>query len=173
MEQDEPEITELKEIEEDFKRFRTIQLNYRYKTNEPPELPEDFPIKSGRDREIYSCIIRTAMHIGIEHDDIIEYIQNVRKEKQEEMQDTREYLILKAIRDLQCNPTLGDAPEEISYADIAEYLGWEPEKRQKMGYVFKKKLMLKTKRKTKGSVVLLNDEKNIRKLKSLNRRYKL
>lgn len=172
MEQDYPDVTELKTIEWDFSNFRTILLNYRYKTSEPPELPEDIELK-GRDREIYSCIIRIAMHIGIEYDDILDFIKQTQEEKQEETENSDEYQILKIIRDFEHQPTLDDAPETISYADLAETLGWEEKKRQKLGYIFKKKLILKTKRMNKGSVVLLNDPKNIRKLKSLYRRFKL
>jgi len=172
MEQDYPEIIELKEIKDDANRIQTILLNYRYKTNNPPELPDDCPFK-GRIREIYSCIIRTAMHIGIEYDDILDFIRNTETEKQEELENTNEYQVLKVIHDFECQPTLDDAPEALSYADIAEACGWEPEKRQKLGYIFKKKLMLRTKRRNKGSVILLSDPKNIRKLKHLYRRFKL
>jgi len=172
MEQDYPTVTELKSLDMDFATFRTILLNYRYKTVDPPELPETVKLK-GRDREIYSCIIRTAMSIGIEYDDITDYIIATQQEKQDESESSDEYQILKIIRNFEHQPTLDDAPETISYADIAEELGWEEKKRQKLGYIFKKKLILKTKRMNKGSVVLLNDPKNIRKLKSLYRRFKL
>ena len=113
------------------------------------------------------------MHIGIEYNDIINFIKQTREEKQEETENSDEYQILKIIREFEHQPTLDDAPETISYADIAETLGWEEKKRQKLGYIFKKKLILKTKRMNKGSVVLLNDPKNIRKLKALYRRFKL
>ena len=172
MEQDYPEITELNEIENEANRIQTILLNYKYKTNNPPELSEDFPFK-GRLREIYSCIIRTAMHIGIEYNDIIDFIKQTEQEKQEEAENSDEYQILKIIKNFECQPTLDDSPEVISYADIAEQLGWESEKRQKLGYIFKKKLILKTKRRNIGSVVLLTEPKNARRLKSLYRRFKL
>lgn len=172
MEQDYPSVMELKTLEWIFNNFRTILLNYRYKTNNPPELPEDIFLK-GRNREIYSCIIRTAMHIGIEYQDIINFIQETETEKQQEIENTNEYQVLKVIHDYECQPTLDDAAETISYSDIAEQLGWDPDKRQKLGYIFKKKLILKTKRRNNGSVLLLTDPKNIRKLKSLYRRFKL
>ena len=172
MEQDYPTVQELKSIQFDLNNIQTILLNYKYKTSEPEELPEEIKLK-GRDREIYGCIIRTAMHIGIEYDDILDFIRKTRKEKQEETENSDEYQILKVMRDSEHQPTLDDAPETISYADIAETLGWEDKQRQRLGYIFKKKLILKTKRMNKGSVVLLNDPKNIRKLKSLYRRFKL
>ena len=172
MEQDFPEITELKTIQNELNHLQTILLNYRYKTNNPPELSEEIKL-TGRTREIYSCLIRTAMHIGIQYDDILEFIEQAEREKQEEVENSDEYQILKIIKNHEQQPTLDDSPETISYSDIAEELGWDPEKRQKLGYVFKKKLILKTKRRNQGSVVLLNDPKNIRKLKSLYRRFKL
>jgi len=172
MEQDYPEVTELKTIEWDMNNLRTILLNYRYKTDEPPDLSDDFPLK-GRDREIYSCIIRTAMHIGEEYEDIINFVKETQQEKQEEAENTDEYQVLKVIRNYECQPTLDDAPEVLSYSDIAEQLGWEDQKRQKLGYIFKKKLILKTKRRNKGSVLLLNEKKNQRRLQNLYRRFKL
>lgn len=170
MEQDYPEITELKTLNTEFERLRSTLLNYRYKTNNPPELPETIVLK-GRIREIYTCIIRTALHIGIEINDILEFINQTELEKQEEAESSDEYAVLKVIKEMQCMVTLDDAPETIAYSEIAERLGWEEEKRQKVGYIFKKKLMLKTKRMNKGYVVLLNDPRNIRKLKSLYRRF--
>jgi hypothetical protein len=172
MEQDYPEILELKDEEKEIDRIRTILLNYRYKTNNPLELPENFPFK-GRIREIYSCIIRTAIHIGIEYNDIIDYINESVEEKHEELENSNEYQILKILREYEAQPTLDDAPETISYSDIAEKLGWDSEKRQKLGYIFKKKLMLKTKRWGQGTVLLLNEKKNVLRLKHLYRRFRL
>jgi len=89
------------------------------------------------------------------------------------MQNSDEYAILRVLKEMECNPTLDDAPEEISYSKLAEKLGWEDTQRQRLGYIFKKKLNLKTRRRNNGSVLLLNDEKNIRKLKGLYRRFGL
>lgn len=172
MEQDYPEITELYTIENELNRIRTILLNYRYKTNNPPELPHDFPLR-GRNREIYGCLVRTAIHIGESYDDIIEFVKSTQIEKQEELENSDEFQVLKVIHDYECQPTLDDAPNAISYSEIADALGWEDKQRQKIGYIFKKKLILKTKRRNSGSVVLLGDQKNARKLKSLYRRFKL
>jgi hypothetical protein len=172
MEQVYPEIDELRTIQQEINKIQTTLLNYRYKTDNPPDLPEDVTLK-GRDREIFSCIIRTAMHIGIDYKSIIKFIEDRKQEKQQEIENSDEYAILKLLRDKECNPTLDDAPESISYSEIAEKLEWNEDQRQKLGYIFKKKLNLKTKRKNTGSVLLLNDEKNINKLKGLYRRYKL
>jgi len=172
MEQDYPEINELKEVEDELNKIKTILLNYRYKTGTPPELPDDLILK-GRDREIFSCIIRTAIHIGIEYQNIIDFIKQRKKDKEEDYQNTDEYQLLKAIKDLENNPTLDDSPEVVSYSDLAEHLGWEADKRQKIGYIFKKKLQLKTARKHNGSVLLLNDPRNARKIKSYFRRFNI
>lgn len=172
MEQDYPEVFEMEDVGIDLNRIRTTLLNYRYKTNAPPELPEGFPLR-GRNREIYGCLVRTAMHIGESYEDIIEFVKSTQLEKQAELEDSDEYQVLKTIYNFECQPTLDDAPSVISYKDLAETLGWEDKQRQKLGYIFKKKLILKTKRMTQGSVVLLQDPKNRRKLKSLYRRFKL
>lgn len=172
MEQVYPEIDELRMVQQEINRIQTILLNYRFKTCNPPELPDDIILK-GRDREIFSCIIRTAVHIGIDYKAIIDFIMERKKEKQEDIENSDEYAILKILKTKECNPTLDDAPESISYSEIAESLGWSDEQRQKLGYIFKKKLNLKTKRMSKGNVLLLNDEKNINKLIGLYRRYKL
>lgn len=178
MEQEYPEITEIYYVKEKLDKLQTILLNYRYKFNDPQYLSMDFPL-IGRDREIFSCLIRTAEHVGISYEDIIEYIKKRKTEAMEEIQDTDEYLILKAIKQLENTETLDDAPEMITYSDIAQECGWEldsddgKKKRQRLGYIFKKKLLLKTKRTKKGYALLLNDKKNQRKLKSYNRRYKI
>ena len=172
MEQVYPEIDELGVIQKDIDKIQTVLLNYRYKTTDPPMLPDSITLK-GRDREIFSCVIRTAINIGIEYQMIIDFINERKKEKQQEIENSDEYAILKLLREKECNPTLDDAPESISYSEIADALDWEDKQRQKLGYIFKKKFNLKTKRKNKGSVLLLNDEKNIHKLKGLYRRYNL
>lgn len=176
MEQDYPEIDDLEDVADELSRLRTLLLNYRYKTNDPPELDNGFSLR-GRDREIYSHMIRTGMHIGIETDDIIEFVETVKKEKIEELKNTDEWAILNAIKQLENVQTLDDAPESISYSDICNQCGWDKDtkegqkKRQKLGYIFKKKLILKVKRKNNGRVLILNDPKNIRKLKGYFRRY--
>lgn len=178
MEQAYPEVNELKEVQDEFDRIQTILLNYKYKTNEPPELPVDCFLK-GRDREIFSCIIRTAMHIGIDTTDIYDFIKSRRQEIIDDLQESDEYLILRAIKNLENASTLDDAPEALDYGDIARDVGWDPDtefgkkKRQKLGYIFKKKLQLKTKRRKQGCVLLLNHPTNERKLKNLYRRYGL
>jgi hypothetical protein len=173
MEQDYPEISNFKEIESDFENIKTRLLNYRYKLNNPETL--DNGRLKGRTREIFECIISTGIHIGLEVEDIFNYAKQLEEEKLEEFIDTVEWNILQAIKDYECNVTLGDAPEEMKYSDIISAIKWDGVERagQKLGYIFKNKLGLKTKRKTEGTVLLLNHPKNLRKLKYLYRRYKI
>jgi hypothetical protein len=172
MEQVYPEVDELRTVQQEINKIQSVLLNYRYKIGDPPELPDDVVLK-GRDREIFSCIIRTAVHLGIDYKEIVDFIVNRKKEKQEEIENSDEYAILKILYTAECNPTLDDAPESIAYSEIADALEWDAQQRQKLGYIFKKKLNLRTKRRSNGSVLLLNDEKNINKLKGLYRRYNL
>lgn len=173
MEQDFPEVAELIYVRDDINKIKTMLLNYRYKTNNPPDLGEKFILK-GRNREVFSAIIATGMHIGQKVDDVIEYAIAIEKEKEEEFRNTIEWDILTAIKNYSCNETLDDAPEEMKLSDITSAIGWDEMKRagQKLGYMFKK-LGLKTKRKRDGTTLLLNEAKNERKLKYLYKRYKI
>jgi len=171
MEQDYPEIMGIKYAEQEINRIQTILLNYRYKTTDPPELGENG--LRGRNREIFECIIATAMHIGIEHKDIIKYVKMIEEEKLEDFRNTIEWEVLNAIKNIENLETLDDAPETLDFKDLAERLGWEYDRKtgQKIGYILGKKFFLKTKRMNRGTVLLLNHDKNIRKLKYLYRRY--
>jgi len=178
MEQFYPEIPELEYIQDDLNELQNILLNYRYKFNDPEPLPIDFPLE-GRDREIFGCLIQIAHHIGIDYQHILDFIYERKQELIEELQDTDEYLILKAIYNAETLETLDDAPESISYSDIAEHCGWDldieegKKKRQRIGYILHKKFHLKTKRMNNGTVLLLRDEKNIKKLENYYRRYQM
>lgn len=172
MEKDYPEIAKIEYVQTELDKYQTILLNYRYKTPAPPELGEDFVLK-GRIREIFESIIATAKHIGLKTDHLIKYAQELEQEKEEDFKNTIEWDILKAIKELENSETLLDAPEEVTFKDIVERIGWEwnGKTSQKLGYIFKKTLMLKTKRKNTGTVLLLNHPKTSRKLKYLYRRY--
>lgn len=178
MEQGEPEIPELEYIQDDLDKMQNILINYRYKFSNPEPLPIDFPLK-GRDREIFGCIIQTAQHIGMEYDHIIDFIKERKQEIIDDMQDTNEYIILKAIYNAETKETLIDAPEILPYSDIADACGWDTgtdadkKKRQRIGFILHKKFHLKTKRKGNGTVLLLNNEKNKRKLKNYYKRYRI
>lgn len=176
MDQNVPEALELKQLQPEFERIRTMLLNYRFKFMDPPELPDTIDIPP-RTREIYSSILRTALHIGIDIDDILKIITEREKEKLEELQNSDEYFVLSAVANISQTTTntltgVEDAPETVSYRDIAEYLNWEDEKRQKIGYVFRR-LGLKTKRQKDGYVVSVVDEKNRNHLSQLYKRFHL
>lgn len=178
MEQEDPEVPELEYIQDELNEMQNTLLNYRYKFNNPIRLPIDFPLK-GRDREIFGCLIQTAQHIGMKYDHITDFIRERKQEIIEDLQETNEYLILKAIYSAETKETLIDAPEVLSYADIAEDCGWDfdtdegKKKRQRIGFILHKKFHLKTKRVGSGMVLLLNDEKNKRKIKNYYKRYRI
>lgn len=175
MEQACPEIPNLRYIQDDLDSMQNILLNYRYKTDEPKHIPLDFPLK-GRDRELFTCLIETAQHLGLDYQHIIDFINKRTEEKIETLQESDEYFILKATYVLSTKVTLDDAPEEIKYSSIASECGWDDDseeskkKRQKIGNVFKK-MQLKTKRKRDGTVLLLNNEYNLARLPNLYQRY--
>ncbi|MFW6121185.1 MAG: hypothetical protein ACOC80_09855 [Petrotogales bacterium] len=176
MEQGRPEIVALRYIQDELDEMQNRLLNYRYRFDEPASLPQDFDLH-GRDRELFSCIIQTAMHIGLDYSNIIEFIKNRKTDKIDEIKESDEYAILKAIHSIETMVTLDDAPEEIKYSQIVEACGWDDgtetskKKGQRIGYIIKKKLHLKTKRKNNGIVLLLNDRKNSKRLKNLYRRF--
>jgi len=170
MQQDYPEIPDLTYIQDELNTLQTQLLNYRYKFNDPEPLPLDYPLK-GRDREIFSCLIQTADHIGLDSNHLLEFIETRKREKIEEIQDTDEYQILKAIHDYENTGYFDDAPEIMAYGDITSSLNWDEDKRRKLGYILRKKLLLKTKRRNDGYVLLLGEKKNQDRLQMLFRRY--
>lgn len=185
MEQAYPEIPDLSYIQDEIDRIQNILLNYRYKFNDPDPLPLDFDMK-GRDRELFGCLIQTANNIGIDCQDMIDFIKERKQDIIDDMQQTDDYLILNAIYNIQTgqnsNMTLDgyqDTPEILSYSDIAEECGWDPnsdegkKKRQSIGYILHKKFHLKTKRYGQGMVLTLNDGKNKRKLNNYYKRFKI
>jgi len=173
MEKADPSLSKVEYAEKDFIRLRTMLLNYRYKTNDPPDLGEHFILK-GRTREVYECIISTGKHIGQKVDDIIKYAQDKEKESEDDLQGTVQYEVLYNIKNhYQENQTLDDSPEEVKLLDICESLGWsERGEKQKLGYIIKN-LGLKTKHKSCGKVIILTDPTNSKRLGYLYRRYKL
>ena len=178
MEQETPEIPDLIYVQDELDEMQNILLNYRYKFSDPEILPLDFSLKR-RDREIFGCLIQTAQHIGMEYDHIIDFVKERKQEIIDDMQETNEYIILKAIYNAETKETLIDSPEALSYADIAEYCGWDTgsdddkKKRQRIGFILHKKFNLKTKRLGTGTVLILNNDKNIRKLKNYYKRYQI
>lgn len=179
MEQSTPEMKKLSMAQDDLDRIQTTLLKYRYLTENPVDISNDVSL-TGRTWEIFESIITTGNHIGIEIDDIVEYAKSSESDKEEALQDSYEHDVLKAIKELSCQETLDDAPEEIKYMDILQLmfggnLTDDDRRRQggRLGYCIKNDLKLKHKRKKEGNVVLLNDEKTTRRLSYLYGRYKV
>ena len=177
MQKDYPQIDEIKFLMDDIHKIKTKLLNYKYKTNPPPDFPDDYGIR-GRLKEIYGNIICTGLHIGIDVTDIKEFVKNIEIEQQEELKNTTEYEILTGIRKLSCNETLDDAPKEVSYNDIREAMSWEPTEKytkgqmhKTIGFSLREKLKLKTTRRKTGWVVVLTDPKSERKINYYYKRY--
>ncbi len=172
MEKDYPEIEDIRKSQEDFDRIQTILLNYKYKTNDPPELPDDF-VLHGRIREIFESIVRTGMHLGLDVTDVIEYAQRYEQEQMVEFQNSVEREILQTIWNFETQETLDDAPETLYQADICEKLGWEdPKQKAQLGYILKGRAMgLMTYRDKHGKKLKLQDPKTRRKLTYLYKRY--
>ncbi len=172
MEKDIPEIEDIRKVQEDFDRIQTTLLNYKYKTTDPPELPEDF-VLHGRIREIFESIIRTGMHIGLDVSDVIEYAQRYEKEQLIEFQNSVEREILQIIYNFGTQETLDDAPEIMRQTEICEKLGWDDTKQKaRLGYILKGKTMgLITYRDRDGKFLKLQNPKTDRKLKYLYKRY--
>jgi hypothetical protein len=172
MEQDTPEVMRLDDIRDELEDIKVRLLNYKYGFNDPLPLPDEFPLK-GRSRELFECLIRAGRHIGVTTDDVLQYAQEVEREKVEMFRDTIEWDILTIIKNYEQKETLLDAPEEIAIEEIRDALGWDNDSKsnQKVGNILKKKLQLKTKHKRSGSVLLLTHPKNERRLHYLYRRY--
>jgi len=174
MERDYPEIARLTQIQDELDTIQTQLLNYKYKFEPPNDLGINCKLQ-GRIREIFEPIIATGKHIGVDVSDVFKFALDMEREKEEELQGTIEWEILNAIKSSEENEKLFDAPEEIEFKDVCSKLNWDYDRKsaQKLGYIFNKKLLLKTKRKAHGTVLLLNDPKNERKLKYLFKRYKV
>ena len=186
MQEDYPEIPSIKYVQDELNNLQTKFLNYRYKTTAPPDLGMDFCLR-GRLRETFESIIATGMHIGLNVDDIIEYAKSIKQEREEELLGTIEYDVILAInklsqQDIQSTITgETDAPEHILYTDIFKEVfpdyeefdkGERKKKGAKIGYTIKN-LHLKKKRLGIGTVLVLNDNKNSRRLNYLYKKYKL
>lgn len=188
MQQGDPEIPELYYIQDELNDMQTKLLNYRYKTGQPTDLGIDFILK-GRLREVFGCMIATAMHIGQKYDDIIDYALNIKKEQQEDLIGTIENEILVIIKSSEESQTtidgdpVEDAPEYIYYKDLLEKVypdtdmleGRErAETRrnngQQIGYAVRR-LRLKTKKLHGKNVIPLHIKKNASRLTYLYRKY--
>lgn len=173
MEQDYPEIMNLSDVKAECEKIKNNLLNYRFKTGTPETIGEEISLRA-RYREIFDCLIRTALHIGQPTDDLIKYAKDLEQQMINDMQGTIQWDVLRFIFDLSCTGKL-DAPESIKLSSIMELLEWDDEPRknsQKLGYILKN-FGLSTKKKKDGTWLSLVDPKNDRKLKYLFKRYKI
>lgn len=178
MEQATPEVPKMSYVQNELDDLHTKLLNYRYKTNDPPDLGEDFVLK-GRTREIYESIIAAGTHIGVVVDDVLQYALEVEQEKEDELRNSIQYEILIAIKDRQEIRTLDDSPEMMKLTDLFSALGWDEiddaserrRKRQSLGYLLRD-MGLKTTHQRDGKYLPLTG-KNGQRLKNLYKRYKI
>jgi len=172
MEKSDPPCQKMKYLVLDFEKLRTRLLNYKYKTGCPPDLGEDFVLK-GRLREVYESIIRVAIHLGQETNDIIEFAKQKEKEEEEDLKTSIQHDIMLAMLRSSENETLDDAPEMVYVKDLVDAIGWGDEKRatQKLGYILKN-MGLKTVRRKDGTVIPFTGS-NEHRIKYLYNRYKV
>jgi len=184
MDKSKPEIPDLKYVQNELDIIQTILLNYRYKIDDPPDLGIDF-VLDGRMREIFEGIIATGKHIGIDIDDVIQYVKERKEEIESRLQDTIEYEILFAIHEIM-NPLIPpseyggtDSPERIYYRDIMEcmypdYDGLDVHdiriKSGQVGYRVRA-LNLISKKTKSGTCLVMTNKKNRKRLDILYRRY--
>ena len=174
MDKEDPEISKLNYCKKQFEELRSQLINYRYKTNDPEDLGNDFILK-GRTREIYESIIATGKHIRIDISDIIEYAKKENQREEDSLQDTVEFDILSAIKDHEEHPFTEDAPDRISYNTLIDKIGWDLEDKtnnRKLGYILKN-MGIEPKKTAEGRVIYIQDQKNSFRLKRLYKRYKL
>lgn len=168
-----PEIAKFEYVEDELKTVQTELLNYRLKTDNTPDLGNDFPLK-GRTREIFESIIATAKHIGIPYDDILNYAKERDKKEDEELKASLHGEILSIIKECEEDPSKTDASDRIGLPEILQKLDWDPikENSQKLGYHLKN-MGLTTKKIDRIRYIFLQEPENAKRLKLLYRRYKL
>lgn len=171
MDKADPEIAKLSYVSKELNESKTKLLNYRYKTDNPQELGNDFILK-GRTREIFESIIATGKHIKVNVEDVIKYAKDRDAKEEAELRDTVQFEILSIIKNHIEKPYLDDAPDKIKQDNIITDLGWEVDNktRQKMGYILKN-MGLTTKRIKEGRFFFIQD--NEKRFFQLLKRYKL
>jgi len=174
MDKAEPEIAKLSYVEEELSRIRTALLNYKYKTDDPPDLGNDFELK-GRVREIFESIIATGKHIGIPVEDVIEFAKKRSDKERDSLKDTVQYDILLEIKKAQEHPFSQDEIDRISIDTILNEIGWmtgdkteDIKNKQRLGYILKN-MGLVTKRTRQGRFIFYGD--NEERLRQLFRRF--
>lgn len=152
-----PTIPDIYEIDEQFKDARSKLLIYRYICDNPPELPLDFSL-TGRIREIFAPLVRTALSLGIEAASIIEFARKQEIRQQEEIFGTLTAQILGCIYDKMYDST---GEHRIVYIkDIATECD---ESTQNVGYKLRDLGIIK-KRSKEGMFISLENQDTIDRL---------
>ncbi len=173
-----PGISKFSYVEDDIQKIHTQLLNYRFKTDNPHDLGNDFILK-GRTREIFESIIATAKHIGMPIDDLIEYAKERDNEIEEELKQSQQYEILEIIKKYADNPHLLPDIERIDFNDLLHDLGWDTtdggelrKNKQQLGYIFSN-LGLKTERSHSIRFFAFENKVNKKRLPQLFKRFGL
>lgn len=171
MSKENPPVAKPSYVEPELNNIQTKLLNYRFMTGIPPDLGNDFVLK-GRTREIFESIIRTAIHIGIPYDDIVQYALARDQKEEDELANTAQYDILCTIRTAMENPNPYEDEVKIDLETFLFDLKWESnrENSQKLGYILKD-MGLITKRVARTRYLFPNEESNHKRLQLLFRRY--
>jgi len=173
-----PPIVKFSYAEKDIQRLQTQLLNYRFKTDMPPDIGEDFVLK-GRTREIFESIIATAKHIGITIDDLIEYAKERDNEIEEELRQSTQYEILEIIKKYVDNPQLLPDIDRIDLKDVLNDIGWDAaegielkKNKQRLGYIIRD-LGLHSERSGRIRYLSIEDKRNKKRFPQLFKRYNL
>jgi len=173
MEKANPEVSKLVYVQRELDDLQTRLLNYRFKTENPPDLGNDFILK-GRTREIFESIISTAKHLGVTTDDIIQYAKDRDRREEDAIQGSDECEILTVIKDFETNPYKLQESDRVSLDELIRELGWEedPDNRKKLGWTIRN-LGLVTKKIGHCRNIMLDDPDNIKQLRKKYKRYHL
>jgi len=171
-----PEIAKFSYVEDDIQKLQTQLLNYRFKTDSPPDLGNDFILK-GRTREIFESIIATAKHIDVPIEDVIEYAKERDNEIEEELKQSTQYEVLEIIKKYVDNPHLLSDIDRIEFNTILKDLGWDStdeetlrKNKQQLGYIFSN-LGLKIERSNATRFFAFENKVNKKRLPQLFKRF--
>lgn len=171
MDKADPPIAKLSYKENELADLQNKLLNYRLKTDAPPDLGNDFILK-GRTREIFESIIQTAKHIGIPCDDILQYAIDRDQKEEDDLKNSIPGEILVIIKRFE-ETLWNNEPDRIDIQEILTELGWsENDSAQKLGY-YLKNMGLATKKINRIRYIFIQEPGNSKRLKQLYKRYKL
>jgi len=173
LEERQPEIEHLKEIEDKAYQIRGLLNIYKFLCPDPPYLSkEELNGLHGRTAEIFDVPLRIAKQFGIPIEGIIEYAKEHEKKVKESLYDTSEASVLNVIYEM-----MREGNKEVMFvSDIAVKLRWFKESgipnSQLVGYKLKN-LDLKVKAGTGNKRVLdINYDRNKKRLEYLFDKYR-